>query len=44
MIGASIIAVFMLLMGMFVVPNASAGFNESLPIFTISSMKKISSM
>lgn len=28
MIGASIIAVFMLLMGMFVVPNASAGFNE----------------
>lgn len=28
MIGASIIAVFMLLMGMFVVPTASAGFNE----------------
>jgi lipopolysaccharide export system permease protein len=28
MIGASIIAIFMLLMGMFVVPNSSAGFNE----------------
>ncbi|MFK7813505.1 MAG: LptF/LptG family permease, partial [Maribacter sp.] len=28
MIGASIIALFMLLMGMFVVPKASAGFNE----------------
>ncbi|MEP3211538.1 MAG: LptF/LptG family permease [Maribacter sp.] len=28
MIGASIIAVFMLIMGMFVVPSASAGFNE----------------
>lgn len=27
-IGASIIAVFMLLMGMFIVPNASKGFNE----------------
>jgi len=28
MIGASIVAFFMLIMGMFVVPNASAGFNE----------------
>lgn len=28
MIGASIVAIFMLLMGMFVVPNASKGFNE----------------
>lgn len=28
MIGASIVAIFMLLMGMFVVPSASKGFNE----------------
>lgn len=28
LIGASIVAVFMLIMGMFVVPSASAGFNE----------------
>lgn len=27
-IGASIVAIFMLLMGMFIVPNASKGFNE----------------